>query len=159
GLQGPIDDAFMDAFIMVKPTGMALDAKTGEWVEKEMKHATDHWRKQFRGDAPVKKDTEITDADIKNNNLILWGDPQSNAVLAKIAEKLPIKWTDKGITVGKETYKSGENVPVLIYPNPLNPSKYVVINSGFTYREYDYLNNARQAPKLPDYAVIDITTP
>ena len=49
-------------------------------------------------------------------------------------------------------------MPVLIYPNPLNPSRYVVLNSGFTYREYDYLNNARQTPKLPDYAVIDVSS-
>jgi hypothetical protein len=34
----------------------------------------------------------------------------------------------------------------------------VVLNSGFTFREYDYLNNARQVPKLPDFAVIDVTT-
>jgi len=35
----------------------------------------------------------------------------------------------------------------------------VVLNSGFTYREYDYLNNAREVPKLPDWAIIDTTTP
>ena len=56
-------------------------------------------------------------------------------------------------------YAADTHVPVLIYPNPLNPKKYVVLNSGFTFREYDYLNNARQVPKLPDYAVIDVTTP
>lgn len=159
GLQGPIDDAFMDAFVMVKPSGQPLNDKVGAWVEKEMKHAVTHWRSQFRGDAPVKSDTEIKDDDIKNNNLIVWGDPMSNAVLAKIADKLPIKWTEKGVTVGDKTYPVGTHVPVLIYPNPLNPQKYVVLNSGFTFREYDYLNNARQVPKLPDYAVIDITTP
>jgi len=159
GLQGPIDDAFMEAFVMVKPSGKPMNAKVGEWADKEMKHAVTHWRKQFRGDAPVKADTEITDADIKDNNLILWGDPSSNAVLAKIANQLPIKWSDKGVTVGDHTYEPGTHVPVLIYPNPLNSKKYVVINSGFTFREYDYLNNARQVPKLPDYAVVDITTP
>jgi hypothetical protein len=159
GLQGPIDDAFMDSFVLVKPSGRPMNSKTAEWAEKEMKHAIEHWRKQFRGDAPVKGDTEIRDDDIKNNNLILWGDPMSNSVLAKIADKLPIKWTEKGVTVGDKTYEVGTHVPVLIYPNPLNPKKYVVLNSGFTYREYDYLNNARQVPKLPDYAVIDITTP
>ncbi len=159
GLQGPIDDAFMSSFLMVKPSGRPMHSKTAEWAEKEMKHATEHWRKQFRGDAPMKADTDITKDDIANSNLILWGDPMSNAVLAKIADKLPVKWTDKGVTVGKDTYKLGEHVPVLIYPNPLNPKKYVVLNSGFTFREYDYLNNARQVSKLPDYAVIDITTP
>ena len=48
---------------------------------------------------------------------------------------------------------------MLIYPNPLNPKRYVVINSGFTFREYDYLNNARQVPKLPDFAVVDVDVP
>jgi hypothetical protein len=159
GVQGPIDDAFMDSFVMVKPTGRPMNSKTAEWAEKEMKHAADHWRKQFRGDAPMKADTEIRDADIASSNLVLWGDPMSNAVLAKIADKLPIKWTERGVQVGDQTYPVGTHVPVLIYPNPLNPQKYVVLNSGFTFREYDYLNNARQVPKLPDYAVIDVTTP
>ncbi len=41
----------------------------------------------------------------------------------------------------------------------MNPDRYVVLNSSFTFREYDYLNNARQVPKLPDWAVIDLRTP
>jgi hypothetical protein len=47
-----------------------------------------------------------------------------------------------------------------IYPNRLiGWTRYIVLNSGFTFREYDYLNNARQTPKLPDWAVVDITLP
>lgn len=159
GLQGPIDDAFMDSFVMVKPSGRPMHDATRVWVNNEMKHAVEHWRKQFRGDAVVKGDNEVTKEDIANSNLILWGDPMSNAYIGKIADKLPIKWTAEGVTVGKDTYKMSDHMPVLIYPNPLNPAKYVVINSGCTFREYDYLNNARQVSKLPDYAVIDITTP
>jgi pimeloyl-ACP methyl ester carboxylesterase len=159
GLQGPIDDAFLDRFIMVKPTGQPLNDAVGKWADTEMKHAVTHWRQQFRGEAMVKDDMAITDADITDSNLILWGDPSSNAVLAKIADRLPIKWTTDGIVVGKETFKADTHVPLFIYPNPLNPKRYVVLNSGFTYREYDYLNNARQVPKLPDYAVIDVTNP
>ena len=45
---------------------------------------------------------------------------------------------------------------MLIYPNPLNPKRYVVLNSGFTYREYDQLNNARQVPRLPDFAIVNV---
>jgi hypothetical protein len=159
GLQGPIDDAFMDSFVMVAPTGKPLNDAVGKWAEKEMAHAVKHWRQQYRGDAPVKKDSEIADADIKNSNLVLWGDPSSNAVLAKIADKLPVKWTEKGVVVGDKTYEAGTHVPVLVFPNPLNLQKYVVLNSGFTFREYDYLNNARQVSKMPDYAVLDVTTP
>lgn len=159
GLQGPIDDAFMDAFVFVTPTGTPMNEAAGKWVGSELAHATREWQRQFRGDAPQKKDTEIKDEDIAKRNLALWGDPSSNAILKKIADKLPVKWTADGIEVGGRKYNATEHVPILIYPNPLNPQRYVVINSGFTYREYDYLNNARQVPKLPDWAIVDLRTP
>jgi hypothetical protein len=159
GLQGPIDDAFMDSFLMVRPTGKPLNEKVGAWAAAEMKHAVEHWRKQFRGDARIKDDGEITDADVAAHNLVLWGDPSSNKVLAKIADKLPVRWGADKVTLGEQSFAAAHHVPVLIYPNPLNPKRYVVLNSGFTFREYDYLNNARQVPKLPDFAVIDVLTP
>jgi dienelactone hydrolase len=159
GLQGPIDDAFMDSFLMVRPTGSVLNEKVGKWAKGEMQHAVDHWRRQFRGEARVKDDKDINDADIAAHNLVLWGDPSSNSILAKIVDKLPVKWNKDGVRVGNNTFDAPHHVPVLIYPNPLNPKRYVVLNSGFTFREYDYLNNARQVPKLPDFAVIDVDVP
>jgi hypothetical protein len=159
GLQGPIDDAFMDRFLMVRPTDTPLHKKTGDWVKGELDHAVKHWRSQFRGDAPVKDDKEVTADDIAKANLILWGDPQSNTVLAKILDRLPLNWTKESIEFGGQKYDADTHVPVMIFPNPLNPKKYVVLNSGFTFREYAYVNNARQIPKLPDYAIIDVTTP
>jgi hypothetical protein len=159
GLQGPIDDAFMDHFLMVRPTGKALNEQVGGWAEKEMNHAIEHWRRQFRGEAQVKDDDAVTDAEIAESNLILWGDPSSNRILARIADKLPLRWDAQGIVVGGQSFSAEHHVPILIYPNPLNPKRYVVFNSGFTFREYDYLNNARQVPKLPDYAIVDVRVP
>ena len=106
----------------------------------------------------VKDDKDITDADIASSNLILWGDPSSNRIIERIADKLPIKWTKDGVELNGEKF-SATHLPILIFPNPLNPNRYIVLNSGFTFREYDYLNNARQVPKLPDYAIVDATTP
>ncbi len=107
----------------------------------------------------MRRDVDVSDAEIAASNLILWGDPSSNKILARIADKLPIEWTAAGIVVGKDRYSADTHAPILIYPNPLNPNRYVVLNSGFTFREADYLSNARQTPKLPDYAVVDLTTP
>jgi hypothetical protein len=159
GLQGPIDDALMDRFVMVKPTGKPLGDAVGTWAAKEMDHAVSQWRQQYRGDARIVEDGALSDEDIASSNLILWGDPSSNKVLAKIADKLPIRWSAKDVTVGAQSFPSDTHVVLLVYPNPLNPKRYVVLNSGFTFREYDYLNNARQVPKLPDWAVVDVTTP
>ena len=156
GLQGPIDDAFMDSFLMVLPTGNPLNARVDGWVKGESARAIEHWRRHYRGDARQKSDQEVSEADIRDHNLVLWGDPSSNRLLAKIAPSLPIRWEKDQIVVGTQTFSTETHVPILIFPNPLNPTRYVVLNSGFTFRDYDYLNNARQTPKLPDWAIIDL---
>ncbi|MFN9283076.1 MAG: prolyl oligopeptidase family serine peptidase [Planctomyces sp.] len=158
-LQGPIDDAFMDAFVFVRPTGQAANEQAGRWADAELTRAIEHWRRHFRGDARVVKDSEVTDELIQSANLVLWGDPQSNSVLGKIAGQLPVQWTSDTITVGAQKFSAATHAPAMIYPNPLNPNRYVVLNSSFTFRDYAYLNNARQVPMLPDWAVIDLTTP
>jgi hypothetical protein len=144
---------------MVKPTGKPLHEKTGAWAAAEMEHAITHWRKQFRGDARVKEDRAVTNEDIAQHNLILWGDPSSNQLIVRVLGRLPIQWNEQNVQIAAEKYPSIQHMPVLIYPNPLNPKRYIVLNSGFTYREYDYLNNARQVPKLPDYAMVDVSVP
>jgi pimeloyl-ACP methyl ester carboxylesterase len=159
GLQGPIDDAYMDSFLFVTPTGEARHPPVQQWVQLELERAATHWRQQMRGDVRRRPDVEVTDDDITNHNLILWGDPQSNALLGRLLPKLPLEWTAESILIGQQRFDAAGHVPVLIYPNPLNPARYIVLNSGFTYREYDYLNNARQTPKLPDWAIVDLSTP
>ena len=158
-LQGPVDDAFLNSFVFVSPTGAPVAPGVAKWVTDEEKHAITEWRKQFRGEAQVRLDKDVTDADIASSNLVLWGDPGSNKILARLADRLPVKWTAEAVIVGSNRYPADTHAPILIYPNPLNPKKYVVLNSGFTFREFDYLNNARQIPKLPDYAVVDTRTP
>lgn len=159
GLQGPIDDAFLSSFVMVRPTGKPLNEKVGKWASSEVDYAAAEWRKIFRGDAPVKNDRDLSDADLQGRNLILFGDPSSNIVLANIIAKLPIKWTAKEIVAGGRTYPADDRAVIMIYPNPLNPAKYVVLNSGFTFRQADHRTNSRQLAKLPDWAVVDLNTP
>jgi len=160
GLTGPIDDAFMDAFVFVRPTGKALNPEVATWVESELTAARHLWRDVYRGDAPVIADTALTDADIANKNLILWGDPTSNRVLAKLLAtgKLPLTWDAKSLTFRGETYSSATHAPILIFPNPLNPARYIVLNSGLDFRADGYGNNALQTPKLPDWAIVDLRT-
>ena len=158
GLQGPIDDAFMGSFLVVRPTGRSANTKVAAWVDGELAHFTNEWRRHFRGDARVKDDTAVTDADLAAHHLILWGDADSNVLIAKLREQLPVRWTAQTVTAGTKEFPAANHVPLLVFPNPLNPARYVVLNSGFTMREYDYLNNARQVPRLPDWAVVDVDT-
>jgi len=70
-----------------------------------------------------------------------------------LAPYLPIQWRSGNIRVGEQVFDDTRHVPVLIFPNPMNPEKYVVLNSGFTFRGFG--SNATQVPRLPDYAIID----
>ncbi|MDB5003682.1 MAG: Prolyl oligopeptidase family protein [Mucilaginibacter sp.] len=157
-LQGPIDDAFTSAFIVVKPSGVSKNTMFDQWSKAEMNRFIEQWRMQFRGDPVVKLDNEITDADM-SANLIAFGDAQSNKLIAKIKDKLPIKWSADNISVRNVAYPAKDHALIMIYPNPLNQKHYIVLNSGFTFREDAYQNNSKQIPMLPDWAVVDLKTP
>ncbi|GIS59798.1 MAG: hypothetical protein CM1200mP2_20230 [Planctomycetaceae bacterium] len=146
----------MDSFPFVRPTGQPMQpgprvgprnsngqVPLGEavpWLAREGRHPGDQ-------------------GGYAGSNLVLWGDPQSNRLLAKLVQDLPVSWTAEKLSVGEKTFAADGHMPVMIYPNPLNPKRYVVLNSSFTYREYAYLNNARQVPMLPDWAIVDLSTP
>lgn len=157
GLQGPIDHAFMDSFIFVIPTGRSSNYKFSQWQAAELIDAANQWWLQMRGQVRIKKDTELTDDDIAKSHLIIWGDAQSNKVLGKIMDKLPITWSAKEVKIGSKTFSAETHVPVLIYPNPLNPARYVVLNSSFTFAYAGMSNNCNQYPRLPDWAVLDMS--
>jgi len=145
-LQGPIDDAFMSAFILVRPTGKALNTASGKFGNDEFEHARSSWRKQMRGEPVVKNDTEISVDDMKDHNLILFGDSSSNALIGKVLPQLPLKWTTASFELKGKTYDAAQFAPVLIFPNPLAPGHYIVLNSGFTFADVRG-SNAQQTPK------------
>jgi hypothetical protein len=158
-LQGPIDDAFLEPFLVVTPGGTSPHPQVQRWVEFELQHFLDRWEGVFRGRPRVKRDSEVTEDDLARYHLVLWGDPDSNRVLARIANGLPIRWTDEEIKVGAQSFPASGHVVTMIYPNPESPSRYVVLNSGPTFREGHDRTNSLQNPKLPDWAVIDLSVP
>lgn len=159
GLQGPIDDAFMDSFLFVRPTGKPMNPKVGAWADAELDHAIEHWRRQFRGEARVVNDVDLTGDQMRENHIVLFGDPSSNLVLKQVYDVFPVGWLGGAVRAGEQEFDPAHHVVSLVTLNPLSPNRYVVLNSGFTFREYDYLNNARQVPKLPDWAIIDVDKP
>jgi hypothetical protein len=85
----------------------------------------------------------------------LFGDPWSNSVIAKVISKLPLKWTKDEITLAGRTVSASTYAPVLVYPNPLHPNRYVVINSGHTFSDADWRGtNANLYPHVGDYALV-----
>jgi pimeloyl-ACP methyl ester carboxylesterase len=113
GLQGPIDDAFNSRFLAVYGDGdrdlaiAELDALRNPPTVLDI-----------HGDFPMKPAAQVTAQDVESSNLILFGTPQSNAVLRRIAGALP-----------PDLLKPGDDgaQAVFVYPNPESPSRYVVV--------------------------------
>jgi hypothetical protein len=165
GLQGPIDDVLLESFLVVAPSGKAASDAVQQWVDFELAHFQDRWRALYRGELRVKLDRDVTPEDLERHHLIVWGDPTSNRLLARLLEgkdavhKLPLAWSSDKLEFRGAAHDAALHVPLLIYPNPLHPQKYVVLNSGPTFREAHDRTNSLQNPKLGDWAIIDLSTP
>ncbi|MBI3409758.1 MAG: hypothetical protein HY040_15565 [Planctomycetes bacterium] len=155
GLTGPIDDAFTEAFLCVRGADKPWHEKTQEYAEANLERFKQEWSKYFRGELPVKKDIDVTNEDIASRNLILFGDPSSNSLIAQVLDGLPLTWTKSELVLNGGKFPSNEHVPVMIHPNPLNANRYVVLNSGHTFHAADLQGtNALLYPRLGDYAIL-----
>ena len=160
GLSGPIDDAFFDPFLFVTPSGKSTNSNVAKWAQCEQAYAITRWKSLMRGEPRVKRDVDVTADDMAKYHIVVWGDSESNQLLARLMKaKLPVAWDNSSVRVGQETWSADKHVPVAILPNPESPNRYLVINSGLTFRDAHDKTNSLQNPQLPDWAVIDITTP
>jgi hypothetical protein len=158
GISGPIDDAFYSPFLIVTPTGKSSNPAVAKWVACEMAHSIDRWTALMRGAPRVRRDVDVTAEDVQKYHLILWGDPESNQWIARALAKpaAPITWTKQEVRLGDDRWDAQRHVPVLIMPNAEASDRYIVFNSGLTFREKHDRTNSLQNPQLPDWAVVSL---
>ena len=65
----------------------------GAWADASLGFAYE-WDRYFRGELPVKDDTDVTEDDVRNKP-ILFGDPGSNVWIRQVLPKLPVAWSRK----------------------------------------------------------------
>ncbi len=153
-LQGPIDDAFMQPFVCVRGTGTPWNEAHAAWASWTLERFVGEFDKWMRGKVAVVNDADVTAEMMLDKNIILFGDPGSNAVLAKLAARLPVRWSKSAIEVNGEKYDPATYGVSFIYPNPMAPRRYVVVNSGHTFHAADFQkSNAWLFPRLGDIAV------
>ncbi|MCI0538451.1 MAG: prolyl oligopeptidase family serine peptidase [Verrucomicrobiales bacterium] len=143
GVQGPVGDVFNDRFLAVygeddRDLAVAeLDAirnPSGGTV--------------IHGDFPMKPAAKVTPEDIANSHLILFGTPESNLLLKRLASRLPAK------LLAESGAQSG---CVFIHPNPENTARYVVVWTTRLLSISDHglkLGFVQPVNLLPDYVVM-----
>ena len=86
--------------------------------------------------------------------MILLGTPQSNAVLAQIAARLPVHFGGDGIILGGKTYAGADQLLVLAYPNPLQPDRYVGVLGASSPKAFAGVQKIGRSH--PDYSIRDV---
>jgi len=152
GLCGPVEDAYCYPFLVVMGT-TAKDEARGKQVEANTQRFRQEWDAYADGLPRWKKDTEVTPQDIEQYNLVCFGEPDTNAILARCADGLPIKLQGRGYVTPAGKYEGDKIGLQMIYPNPLNPSKYLVVISGYYYGERLMVNHKHDL--VPDFIIYD----
>jgi pimeloyl-ACP methyl ester carboxylesterase len=70
GLQGPIEDAFRDGFLVVRGTGKPWNDAVHGYASRRFDTFRSEFAKWMRGDIRVKDDTGVSASDIANNHLV-----------------------------------------------------------------------------------------
>lgn len=149
GLCGPVEEVFDTPFIVVQ--GTAGDDAADEDLARKAGTWAAEWDAFADGYPRVATDAEITDAEIARYNLVLFGTPQTNGILARLADRLPIKIGDHEYQIGERRLAGPELGLVLCYPNPLAPDRYVAVYAGEHYGARLSVNHKHDL--LPDFLV------
>lgn len=161
-LKGPINDVFYQHRDGIRrvlivygtqnpdPAGTEIDKQRAYWLQ-------DLYRDRHRLTIEVKADEEVTETDIQEYNLILYGGPVSNSIVAEINEDLPIRFENtKGewsISAGGKHYVGNDVGLIMVCPNPLQPAHYVEIYAGLTREGTQNANNVFHGPT--DYVIFN----
>ena len=142
------------------PRGRTGNDLVGRYAQETLDRFANDFAKYFRGQIRIKDDTDVTPADMAQSHLIVFGDPQSNQILNRMAGKLPVRWDAGQLSVGRKTFDAARHTLVMVYPNPLEPRRYVVLNSGHSFHANELAaTNATLFPRFGDYAVLHLRQP
>ncbi|NOY93088.1 MAG: prolyl oligopeptidase family serine peptidase, partial [Deltaproteobacteria bacterium] len=129
-LSGPITDAYYDRMIHVFGTANAEHTHALERAARRGARGWPLWAWDLKQE--VVADTDVTEEMMRSATVVLYGSPGDNTLLTRVDGALPIHVDARGVRVGERRF-DGDDVGVrFIYPNPLAPERYVVVQAAVT---------------------------
>ena len=149
GLSGPITDAYYDRLVHVYGTQTPKHTDALKKTASRAARGWPLWGWDIKQE--VVPDTALSPAQIKDAHLVLYGAPGDNRVLDEIASKLPITVDSEAVVVGEQRFTGTRLGVRFVYPNPLNPKRYVIVQSG---QSLSAVSAGNRLPEfVPDYVV------
>lgn len=150
--EGPINHFFANRFIVVEGTmGNTLQCEESYELARYLKQL---WKEYYYNDCLLKTDTSITDKDIKTSNLLLTGNNKTNSLIKKVEANLPLEFNEDGFIFRNKQYNQN-NCIFIIYANPMNPEKYVLIAGGSELSRIKWFAKTSLFVEANDYIIFN----
>lgn len=123
-----IADFFSEKFILVVPTlGPNAQLVAAGRIARSFQDA---WATVHYGNCVMKKDTELTENELKHVNLLLLGNESANAVWASLRDQLPVRLAQDRVDVRGASW-SGENLSIqALFPKPVGEGKVLLMGAA-----------------------------
>ena len=159
---GPPDHG--EAGPLVEARGHVYVYGTGGGAEiaqaaKRAAEALADWRPRSRALWKVLADTDVTPAMMAAQDLVLVGNARTNAVVAKLATRLPLRDDASGVFAGAKRVAGPHAAYRLVCANPAAPERYILVYGAESAAALDRLLPSRRDLFRPsisaDYLVLD----
>ncbi|MDB4985275.1 MAG: hypothetical protein JWN04_453 [Myxococcaceae bacterium] len=151
GLSGPLTDAYYGRTVHVYGTQRPENVAALKQLAEKGARGYPLWL--WTVEQEVIADTALTSELSQNAHVVLYGTPGDNAVLDRIANKLPIQVDASSVKLGAQAFSQKGVGTRFIYPNPEAPDHYVVVFSAPTM---EGVKRGLNLPDfVPDYVVYD----
>jgi hypothetical protein len=150
-IEGPVGHAFCDRLVLVQGTAGSEEERTA--VAKLVDRLRHEWLERFQGNCLFKKDDEVTAEDVATSNLLVVGAATIGTIAFAIQERCPLLIAHDGLRIADRSYPKEAAGAQIVYPNPLNSNRYVVLVRARNSADYDFLNTDLQVNGWYDYLV------
>lgn len=124
-VEGPLANIFIKKFTLV--TGTLGNYLQDKQINSVADSIDSLWSRRYQTTCIRKKDIDINRNDILNSNLVLLGNTTSNSFIKKVIKDIPLEVSSSQVKIGSKQMTGNKLGFYIIYPNPLNPKKYVAI--------------------------------
>lgn len=152
-IEGPISEAFAERFIVIQGTGGR------PWQQYEAQRLVNEissaWTETYSQKCRQALDRDVNMQIIRDSNLVLVGKIGASTALKYARKLVPLTMTTAGMKIGDRKISGTHLIGTTIYPNPLNPLRYIVVvdfNTNGSLPESNLAGSGKYDTKVWDIA-------
>jgi len=156
GTYGPLKSVLFAPCVLVCGTSCTLEEQ--ELLLANARFLAAQYWQRGNGRVRIARDVDVTDRDMQEKNLVLFGSPARNSVTARLLNDAPLRVDGNSVVLEGRRMEGPDQSLVMVYPNLLHPERLVAVFSGTTLRgerNSILFHPLFSASGVPDFVLFD----